>query len=111
MRDYETQQAYNILKTNTHSLNITMYEVLMSALFTQCTPYTIRRNRFPYINSPSDHYVIWINPIYAKFYTWDRVECIVKSLFANRRFLLFENTISLKSIPEISHFHLLLSPI
>ena len=24
MRDYETQQAYNILKTNTHSLNITI---------------------------------------------------------------------------------------
>jgi hypothetical protein len=111
MRDYETQQPYNILKNNTHSLNITMYEILLCALFTQCTPYTVKRNKFPYKNNHNEHYVIWINPKYDRFYTWNRVNYIAKSLFANRKFLLFENTISLKSIPEILHFHLLLSPI
>lgn len=70
-------------------------------------PFEITRNGFPYHGYY--HYILWINPIYEKFYSIDRIAAILERsiLPTLTPWRIFKNLVTNQTIPGIAHYHLL----
>ena len=102
-RDYNTKIGYNV---NT-SCKKQFKTLLESYLFDKYEAYVIRRNQFPYCFLNAEHYLLWINPKYEKFYSETRIRSIICSHFKNRLIKFWENPLELRSIRSIKHYHII----
>ena len=97
IRDLDSHECYEIHKRVSRELVGTAAPLIFES---QWQGHILTKNRFPY-RTPHDHWVLWIQPRYERFYTLDRVREIVGDCVD-----LWENPDSLKSILEIKHYHI-----
>lgn len=86
---------------------IPKYEAyLQTKLFAPHQPYCILRNNFPYVPF---HYLVWIHPTYARFYSMERVRKVILARYPHATNIV-QNAPHLRSIRSIPHVHFQLEP-
>ena len=72
-RNLETHEEYEVHKLISKELNGSSEPLIFEQRY---QGHLLTRNRFPY-RTPNDHWVLWIQPGYEKFYTPERIKLIV----------------------------------
>ena len=86
---------------------IPRYEAyLQTKLFAPHQPYCILRNNFPYVPF---HYLMWIHPKYARFYSMERIRAIILARYPHATNIV-QNAPHHRSIRSIPHVHFQLEP-
>lgn len=102
-RDIDTYQIYKQHQIISKFLNIKLEDYL----FNKYDMYLIKKNNFPYNLKNSKHYILWINPIYEKFFNLNNIKKLINELFLDEIYIYWENCESEKSIKNIKHYHII----
>ena len=95
-RNLETHEEYEVHKLISKELNGSSEPLIFEQRY---QGHLLTRNRFPY-RTPNDHWVLWIQPGYEKFYTPERIKLIVGDTED-----LWENDVQTRSVCGIKHYH------
>ena len=101
-------KTYNQYQNFRKNLSISLFEYLNNLLFSQNDLLVIRPSDFPYfVSEYIVHMIIWINPI-LNLSIDDEVIIAYLKLKGYRNFILFENIMVNRSVPNIRHYHFFL---
>lgn len=98
IRNLETHENYEVHKLISKQLNGSSEPLVFEHRY---QGHLLTRNRFPY-RTHLDHWVLWIQPGYEKFYTPERIRLIVGNAED-----LWENNPQTCSVHGIKHYHVL----
>ena len=97
IRTLDSYEKYKIYIINSNELRGTIEPLIFESKW---QGHLITKNRFPY-STDKEHWVLWIQPGYEKFYTEDRINLIIGKCVK-----YWENPPNLKSIHTIKHYHI-----
>ena len=98
IRDLDSHECYEIHKKVSREL---LDKTTPLVFEHEWQGHIMTKNRFPY-RTPHDNWILWIQPGYERFYTFDRIREIVGDCVD-----VWENPDSRKSVLEIKHYHIL----
>lgn len=107
LRDIDALECYVTHRDIVKDMMGSSQEYIKRFCFDPLEPWvTLVRNRFPYKGQEGRHWLLWVHPLYERFWTPSRVRRIL-----GRAYHSWENPEPMKSIPGILHYHIVPGPL
>ena len=104
-RRFDDYIRYEVHKSCTDYFNI-KDNFITTFLFDKHTPHVMEKNKYPYNVEGMMHYLLWINPIYDKFYDDQRIKMIMDSHFGHPyEYRYYKNIPEYMSVFTSRHYH------
>ena len=108
VRGLDNMESYNMHRSICHGVSGSSWRYIQIYAFDSLdgTGLSVQRNRFPYRGYEGVQWVVWVHPRYRRFWGLQRVRD-----YFGAHVLAWENDMGNRSIPEITHYHIVTTPL